>query len=191
MKNNLVAVLVTIQALLSPVAGFAQGDLAPPAAPAPTMKTLDQVEARTIVNAANTPGDGANTFIISQPGSYYLTGNITGAAGKHGISVQADDVTLDLNGFALISGGRGTVRGVNVPSAKINFCIRNGSVRGWNDGGVRAEAATGVAEKLRVANNTGSYGVAVGNGSIIRDCVATANGTGFYAPDRTQVSNCI
>jgi parallel beta-helix repeat protein len=56
---------------------------------------------------------------------------------------------------------------------------------------VRADAATGVAEKLRVANNTGSYGVAVGNGSIIRDCVATANGTGLYAPDRTQVSNCI
>jgi hypothetical protein len=58
------------------------------------MKTLDQVEARTIVNTANTPGDVDNTFIISQPGSYYLSGNITGEAGKNGISIQADDVTL-------------------------------------------------------------------------------------------------
>ena len=33
--------------------------------PAPTMKTLDQVEARTIVNAANTPGDTSNLFIIT------------------------------------------------------------------------------------------------------------------------------
>ena len=84
---------------------FAQGELTPADAPAPTMKSLDQVEARVIVNAANTPGDETNTVIISQPGSYYLTGNITGEPDKHGISVQADDVTLDLNGFALLSGG--------------------------------------------------------------------------------------
>ena len=42
------------------------------------MKTLDQVEARIIVNATNTPGDGTNSYIISAPGSYYLTGNIAG-----------------------------------------------------------------------------------------------------------------
>ena len=41
---------------------FAQGPLTPPAAPAPTMKTLDQVEARTIINATNTPGNGTNQF---------------------------------------------------------------------------------------------------------------------------------
>ena len=155
------------------------------------MKTLDQVEARTIINAANTPGDANNTFIISQPGSYYFTANITGEAGKSGISIQADDVTLDLNGFALISGGGASARGVNVPTAKSNFCIRNGSVRGWSGGGVRADAATGLAEKLRLASNVGGIGLAMGNGSIIHDCESSGNGTGFYAPDRTQVSNCI
>jgi hypothetical protein len=73
------------------------------------LKTLDEVEARIIVNASSTPGDVTNSFIIKAAGSYYLTGSITGVAGKHGISIQANDVTLDLNGFALIGGGTGPV----------------------------------------------------------------------------------
>jgi parallel beta-helix repeat protein len=190
---------------------FAQGSLTPPGTPAPTMKTLDQVEARTIVNAANTPGDATNTFIISQPGSYYLTGNITGASGKHGISIQADGVTLDLNGFVLLSGGSGTVRGVNVPAAQTNFFVRNGTVRGWTDGGIRTDLSTNtLAEKLRLSGNTGAAGLALGNGSArdcvatsnatgfvlgngaeIKDCAATANTTGFSTGDRAHISNCI
>jgi hypothetical protein len=170
---------------------FAQGTLTPPGAPAATMKTLAQVEPRIIVNAANTPGNASNTFIISQAGSYYLTGNITGASGKHGISIQADDVTLDLNGFTINSGGGGTFRGVNVPAAQTNFCIRNGSVTGWTGGGVRAEQAVTLAEKLLVANNAGAPGLGVGNGSIIRDCVSSGNGTGFSALDRAQITNSI
>ena len=175
------------------------------------MKSLDQVEARTIVNAANTPGDATNTFIISAPGSYYFTGNITGATGKHGISIQSDDVTLDLNGFVLIGGGGGAFRGVNVPAAQKNFCVRNGTIRGWTDGGVRTDIATNtLAEKLRLSDNTGATGLFLGNGSArdcvasgngtgfgvgngaeVRDCTATGNGTGFFAADRTKLCNCI
>lgn len=192
MKNTLFAVLTlaflsTLNSPLSTV--FAQGSLTPPGAPAPTMKSLDQVEARTIVNAANTPGDGANTFIISAPGSYYLTGNLTGDPGKHGISIQADDVTLDLNGFALISGG-GAFRGVNVPATQKNLCVRNGTVQGWADGGVRTDLATGtLAEKLRLSDNAGATGLALGNGSA-RDCVATGNGTGFVVGNGAEIKDC-
>jgi hypothetical protein len=169
---------------------FAQGSLTPPGAPAPTMKTLDQVEARIIVNVANTPGNATNTFIISQPGSYYLTGNITGVSGKHGISIQADDVTLDLNGFALISGGGGAFRGVNVPAAQKNLYVRNGTVRGWTDGGVRTDLATStLAEKLRLSDNVGATGLALGNGSA-RDCVATGNATGFVLGNGAQIEGC-
>jgi parallel beta-helix repeat protein len=64
-------------------------------------------------------------------------------------------------------------------------------VRGWSGGGVRGDAATGVAEKLRLAGNVGAIGLAMGNGSIIRDCESSGNGIGFFAPDRTIVSNCI
>jgi hypothetical protein len=171
---------------------LAQGGLTPPGAPAPTMKTLDQLEPRTIVNAANTPGNATNTFIISQPGSYYITGNITGAPNKHGISVQANDVTLDLNGFALVSGGGAGLRGVDVPSAQTNFTIRNGTIRGWTGGGVRSDAAGNtLAEKLTLSGNTGAPGISVGNGALVRDCVASANGTGIQTADRCQVISCI
>src|SRR5438045_619867 len=84
---------------------FPQGFLTPPAAPTPTMKTLDQVEARIPVDGTHTSGDASNTFIINTAGSYYLTGNLTGSPSKTGISITSDNVTIDLNGFALVRAG--------------------------------------------------------------------------------------
>ena len=55
----------------------------------------------TPVDAAHTPGDVDSLFVISQSGSYYLTGSITGVAAKHGIKITAPYVTLDLGGFTL------------------------------------------------------------------------------------------
>jgi len=78
------------------------GDLNPPAGPiVPTMKPLDQVEPRVVISTANTPGDADSLFRITQPGSYYLTGNVAGVAGKSGIEVAAADVTIDRIGDAV------------------------------------------------------------------------------------------
>src|SRR5690348_17610582 len=68
-----------------------QGALTPPGAPTPTMKSLDQVEPRIPISSA--------PALILNPGSYYLTTNLIGTANQNGISVLADNVTIDLNGL--------------------------------------------------------------------------------------------
>src|SRR5438093_7800183 len=105
MKSTSVRTIASLSALaLIAAAGVLYGGpLDPPAGPVTsTYKTLTEVEPRTAVNAVNTPGDFNSLFKISQPGSYYLTGNITGVASKHGIEIVASGVTLDLNGFDLL-----------------------------------------------------------------------------------------
>src|SRR4051812_31266360 len=85
---------------------FAQGSLTPPGPPAPTMKSLDQVAPRIDINSLS--GDGTAVAIITSAGSYYLTGNLAGAAGKETIRVASSaGVTIDLNGFALTATGSG------------------------------------------------------------------------------------
>ena len=120
------------------VHAFGKARSRPPGAPAPTMKSLDQVEPRTPVDATHTPGDSDSVFKITQPGSYYLTGNITGVASKHVIQIEASNVTLDLCGFRILSAG---IDGINVSGAQSNIAIKNGSVRTCADDGIDASNA--------------------------------------------------
>jgi hypothetical protein len=89
--------LFTISWLLTAIcfSTHAQGSLTPPGAPAPVMKSLDQIEARTAIT-----NSGAVT--ISTSGTYYLTTNVTVSNGD-AITIAANNVTLDLNGFTISS----------------------------------------------------------------------------------------
>lgn len=101
----------------------------PPGAPASTYKTLAQIEPRTPISAA--------AFTIEAPGSYYLTSNITQPAlgsGSFALSINAPDVTLDLNGFT-VQGGETAI--LLEPGAS-NVTIRNGTVRGTSGSGIFA-----------------------------------------------------
>ena len=156
------------------------------------MKTADQIEPRTIVNAVNTPGNGTSLFIISQPGSYYLTTNLVGVSGKNGIEILANNVTLDLNGFALL-GVSGSVSGIDIPSAQTNVVVRNGTVNGWGYMGMYIESDSSlnmVSERLNVSacGDGGIFSVALA--AVMRDCNCQQNGGDGITCINGIVSDC-
>jgi parallel beta-helix repeat protein len=200
MKHKLFTLLLLgpLSILSSQLATFAQGSLTPPGAPAATMKSLDQIEPRTPISSL--------PFNITNGGSYYLTGSLTSAAG--GITIQANEVTLDLMGFAL-AGGNGS--GISVSGARTNIVIRNGTVRGWTTNGIEASSAmNSQLEELRISSN-GGFGVRAGagivskceaykngaegiytSGSIIRDCLSHNNGShGIIVDFDSTIVNCV
>lgn len=113
------------------------GPLTPPAGPpASTAKTLAEVEPRTAINDANTPGDTNSIFRITRPGSYYLTDNIGGAGpGTFAIEIDTNDVTIDLNGFGIFGAGTETIAAIDA-SGRVNIVIKNGSINSWPSRGV-------------------------------------------------------
>ena len=172
------------------------GPINPPVGPiAPTAKPLSEIEPRTAINAANTPGDATSLFKITLPGSYYLTGNITGVVGKHGIAIAASGVTLDLNGFDLAGiPAMGAFDGVSVTvSGPTNIAVINGSVRSWGDEGVdlgTMGATNCRVDNVRARGNVGA-GISVGEDTVVSNCAVSNNtGSGITAGGRCAISVC-
>jgi hypothetical protein len=120
-KRALFFAIVSAFCILHSASSWAQGALTPPAAPGPTMKSLDQIEARTPISVA--------PFTITASGSYYLTTNVTVSSGD-AITISANNVTLDLNGFT-ISSTRPVANAdiaIVLNGARTNISIYNGHI---------------------------------------------------------------
>lgn len=176
------------------------GPITPPPGPvASTHKTLTEVEPRVAINATNTPGDAdasPSVYKITQPGSYYLTGNITGVSGRHGIEIVVSGVTIDLNGFD-VSGviGTGAFDGVSVTVSNLaSITVRNGSVRNWGDDGVdlgTLSSTNGLIMDVRATNNGGD-GIVVGATSSVSNCTASFNlSDGIQMSFNCAASGCV
>ncbi|MCC6383333.1 MAG: right-handed parallel beta-helix repeat-containing protein [Dehalococcoidia bacterium] len=170
------------------------GPLNPPAGPiTSTYKTLTEVEPRTAVNTVNTPGDADSLFKITQPGSYYLTGNISGVSGKHGIEIAASGVTIDLNGFALI-GVAGSLGGIAATASGLeSVSITNGTVRAWGQSGIQMSfpSVKGTRALDLVASDNGGMGLDLGEAAEVARCVVfDCAGGGVRGSVSSSVTDC-
>jgi hypothetical protein len=167
------------------------GPLTPPAgAVTATAKPLTDVEPRTIVNAANTPGDATAQFIIAQSGSYALAANTVPVAGKITIKITASDVSLDLRGFT-IRGSASSSDGVNAPTAGIrNLAIVNGVISGCGGSGINAAvSASSRFADLHLTDNAAGN-LYPGAQAVIERVNTTGGAAGIAASDRCTISAC-
>jgi len=116
-------------------------------------------------------------YTISAPGSYYLGSNLSYAGGD-GITVNSDDVTLDLMGFTIT--GTGNVNNGIRMNGRNNVEIRNGTLSGWFCG-IR-DNSSGVGHRVTNVRAEGNInGICLmGSGHLIQGCRATAAGTAGY-----------
>lgn len=175
------------------ISAFSQGSLTPPGAPAPTMKKLDEVEPRTNLQATPAPAgiDTSNPsyhFIINQPGSYYLTANLL-VTKANGIKINAEGVTLDLNGFQISRTTPGGY-GIEIPFESWRATVRNGTISGFA-AGILGNAPAGAFRDLAVTRCI-NFGIKTGNGSVLDSCRAAFNSgiAGIDAGWGTTLINC-
>lgn len=136
--------------LATATVGFAQGALTPPGAPAPTMKSLTDLDTklttlvtkadpRIAITQATLDGSGTGYISLNASGSYYLASNLTmPPSGTWCIWISAPDVTLDLNGYTISAAATTTplsfgVIYIGVPGTDVaiaNVTVRNGTLLG-------------------------------------------------------------
>ena len=131
-------------------------------------------------------------YTISSPGFYYLGLNVTYSGTGNAISVNADNVTLDLMGFSLTGAGKSISNcGINpnvTTTPSNNLEVRNGTVSGFNAGVVGAGANIRVS-RIRAFNNAWGIWVA-GDNPLIEGCISSNNDHGILVGSG-RISGCV
>jgi len=176
----IIGLLASITRLSATLGGG--GPLDPPGAPQVMMKTLQEIEPRHLIISL--------PHTITEPGSYYIAKDLVGVAGQNGITIEADDVTLDLGGWSLV-GVPNSVDGI-FSTNHHNLVIRNGTIRSWGDDGIDfTQAGACKVEDMNIRLNTGQ-GLAINTGSQVTRCIVYGNGkAGITTSNGVQVYDCI
>src|ERR1051325_3438226 len=174
-----------------PSALLAQGSLTPPGAPAPTLKTLDQVEPRTPISSV--------PFTITNSGSYYLTASLNVTNGD-AITIATNGATLDLNGFTLSSTKVGAAGyGISLGSGLRTLTSQSGFIQsGVTNNGSGVYSGNGFQYGIRYSGSqpknvlvsrvsvagvlTDGINLGENNSTIVEYCTAlTAGSSGIHA----------
>jgi len=165
---------IILPAMVLVVCGsLAAGTLEPAGPPAPTMKTLNEVEARIPIRPSEMP------ITIGNPGSYYLTGNFTASSATHAIFISAEHVTVDLNGYSLNGNNKLGRDAIQIDASMKYTTIRNGYIFNWSGNGINGEEAERTyVEDVHVDTVT-NEGIFLASGTKAIGCSATNCGEGF------------
>lgn len=186
---NMGVVLRASALVLVAAAAAMGGPLDPP--PGPVSPTPGP-EPRIAINDLNTPGDGNSVFRIAQPGSYYLTGSVTASAfGESAIEVAVGNVTIDLNGFELLSTTTVTVSGVVAQSSTSSIVVHNGTARGWGQIGIDLFSTEACAVRNVTVLDTIQIGIRGGTSCQIERCTVVGSNIGMQAASASTFRDCI
>lgn len=217
MRRYVIALSMLATAAGTPTSALA-GSLNPPPGPVTsTMKTLSDVEPRTALSQANTPGNVTNQFKITQPGSYYLAGDIIASPGANPcILITANDVTLDLNGFSVraaaaegihIAGDRvlirngklsmsaGSADGIYMQDGADDIVIEDMTITGVGGSCVRTQSACNSVTIRDTKVMGGQYGVLLTSADTSStlshvQCFG-ASRVGLFLSDRATLEDCV
>jgi hypothetical protein len=144
------------------------------------------------VNTGCFSGDAAGFPVtIARTGSYRLTSNLTQTGTSNVIDINAERVSIDLNGFTIACEADDDCPAQHGIAANFNSyaTVRNGTVTKFGDAGVSLWA-NALVEQIRSTHNLGD-GIATQTASRVIDSIATNNsGSGIYVDFGSNVSGC-
>jgi hypothetical protein len=131
-------------------------------------------------------------YTITKSGLYYITKNLTSAS--TGITVNSDNVFLNLNGYTIKGPGTGGGYGIFAQD-RYNISIVNGIVRDFGLSGILLSnsSQSDIRAPHRIkgiqASHNGQAGI-VGWSSTVIDCTSNYNGWQGIFVDSGSVLNC-
>jgi hypothetical protein len=123
-----------------------------------TLPALYAVDGVVLINQATVNAAGGFPYVVSQPGSYKLSGNLVPGSGHKGIEITTDHVTIDLSGFAIL--GPGLIGIDTKPGTRLDgsllyndITIRNGTISGMSGLGIVMIADEVLIEYMKILSN--------------------------------------
>ena len=148
------------------------------------------IDGQVLINQSTVMAQGGFPYVISNPGSYKLSGNLQ-AKDKDTdvIRINTDNVTIDMNGFSILGSANCSVfpctnegfgRGIaSDPSRRTtNVTIRNGTIQGMGGSAIDVNGDNSLVEYMHIRDN-GNSGIQLTEGIVQKNNVDRNDGHGI------------